>query len=76
MEVNLVMKTFEVAVPIEHCKKISIEPSDEFGKLMVVYKFPLDDVYLRKITKDIKANVLENNYKIENKTYKALRGDK
>ena len=52
------MKTFEVAVPLKHCKKICIEPSDEMGELMVVYSFPLDDVLLRKITDDIRKNVL------------------
>ena len=44
------MKTFEVAVPLKHCKKVIIEPSDEFGEMMVVYKFPLDDVYLRGLS--------------------------
>ena len=52
------MKTLEVAVPLEHCKKVRIEPSDELGELMVVYKFPLDNVLLRKITEDIRKNVL------------------
>ena len=70
------MKTFEVAVPLEYCNKITIEPSDELGELMVVYKFPLDNVYLRKITKDIKVNVLDDNIKIENKTDKVLRREK
>ena len=47
------MKTFEVAVPLQYCKKVIIEPSDEFGELMVVYKFPATRIYLRDI--DIKT---------------------
>lgn len=53
------MKTFEIAVPLEHCGKVSIEPSDELGELLVVYKFPLDDVYLRNLTEEVKRNVLD-----------------
>lgn len=53
------MTKFEVAVPLEHCKKVIIEPDDGLGELMVVYKFPLDDIYLRKIPKDIKRNLLD-----------------
>ena len=52
------MKTFEVAVPLQHCKKVTIEPSDEMGELMVVYKFPLNDVYLRRVTEDIIKNII------------------
>jgi len=55
------MKQFEVAVPLKHCNKVVIEPSDELGQLMVVYKFPLDDIYLRRLTDDIKKNVLFKN---------------
>jgi len=53
------MKTFEVAVPLKYCKNVRIEPSYELGEPMIVYKFSLDEVYLRKITKDIRANVLD-----------------
>ena len=48
------MKMFEVAVPLEYCKKVRIEPSDELGELMVVYKFPIDNVYLRNIDMETK----------------------
>jgi len=47
------MDIFEVAVPVKHCDKVRIEPNDELGELMVVYKFPLDQVYLRKIPDDV-----------------------
>lgn len=57
------MNIFEVAVPLQHCKKVSIEPSDEFGALMIVYSFPLDEIYLRKITKDIRRNILRDECK-------------
>ena len=53
------VKVFEVAVPLQHCNKVRIEPNDELGELMVVYKFPLNFVYLRNITKDIVKNVIE-----------------
>ena len=55
------MEIFEVAVPLKHCDKVRIEPDDELGELMVVYKFSLDHVYLRKITEDVKINVFNNH---------------
>jgi len=60
------MKIFEVAVPLKKCKHVRIEPSDELGELMVAYKFPLDHVLLRQITKDIKMNVLEDYFNEKN----------
>ena len=53
------MKTFEVAVPMQYCKKVTIEPSNEFGEIMVVYKFPIDNVLVRNISKDIKKNIFD-----------------
>jgi len=55
-----IMKRFEVAVPLKHCNKVRIEPTDELGELMIVYKFPLDQVYLRKIPSDVKNYVLDD----------------
>jgi hypothetical protein len=52
------MKTFEVAVPLKYCDKVRIEPSNELGELMVVYTFPSHEVYLRRLSDDVKKNVL------------------
>ena len=51
------MKTFEVAVPLQHCKKVTIEPSDEMGELMIVFKFPVNYVLLRATHNEIIKNM-------------------
>jgi len=52
------MKTFEVAVPLKHCKKVIIEPSNELGEMMIVYKFPINEVLLRSFDSDTIKNIL------------------
>jgi hypothetical protein len=51
------MKKFEVAVPLKQCKNVRIESSEELGELMVVYKFPLNGVYLRGLVENLKDDL-------------------